>query len=97
MSIIRITESMRKDPKQILILNKKIKNRYQITITKAKAWFHTYTDYEVEIVDLKSNKRVYQNSSNDQDNGINRALSYFNQLNTLKSVIYYVKQPWGKY
>lgn len=97
MSIIRITESMKAPPRFVNVLDRTVKCRYRITIKKCKTWFHTYADYEVEITDLKTNQLVYQNSSNDVNNGINRATQYFSELSTLKSVKEHITNPFNKY
>lgn len=94
--IIRITEYMKKDLKVKEILNKTV-GHLQITMTKSKAWYHTYTDYEVKILNTKTNTVIYKNSSNDQGDEINKALVFFSSLKTMKAVKEYVREPWDKY
>lgn len=92
MSIIKITESMRKDPKNYLLSEKAI-GRYKITITKAKAWFHKFADWEIVVVDTLSKKTLLNSSHSEVDTSAQKAADNLVHITTVKDVKKLIKNP----
>ena len=92
MGVIKITESMRKDPK-IHLLSEKTIGTYKITITKAKAWFHKFADWEIIVVDTRSQKTLLHSSHSEVDTSAQKAAENLAYITTIKDVKKLIENP----
>ena len=91
--IVKIYPEMQSEPNYVFLVHRTI-GRYEVSLKKAKVWFHDKIDYEFEIFDHKTKKILAQGSGHDiseSDRNYSGLKQLFNSFECEKDV-----RAWAK-
>ena len=94
MGIVRITESMKRDPKVVILGSKRI-GKYEVEISRAKAWFHKFADWEIQI--KEKDKVLVSSSHSEQDTNPHKAVENLKKIQSIADIKNLIKSPWILY